>query len=255
MEGEVKEASSFSRKFGQFLGEHLVKPAVEFRKRKIEGFNVRISGTENLETLKNCSWILVANHLKPNDFISIQTGFAPDAFILERLIKQTTGQRLRIAAKVDSGFLWGKNRIIHKFQKSTQPLMQGIGESLRLLPILKNPGSLNRDFLRAVGKAIANQEPLLLFPEGDWYEDFDPKNPLDTGAAHIAKKYQLAIVPVYIDGATSWKPGTKVEVIIGQPFETIGLSKQEITENIRQEIFQLQQKAKSIQSRSFQPKP
>ena len=83
--------------------------------------------------------------------------------------------------------------------------------------------------------------PILMFPEGTWHEDFDPESKLEPGAAHISRKYGLPVLPVYIKGAHSWEPDTEVQVAIGDAFEPGELSKEEITEQIRQNLATLQE--------------
>jgi len=122
-----------------------------------------------------------------------------------------------------------------------------MSEGMGFIPIFKNPGSLNRDFIKIVEQVVAGGKyPILIFPEGHWFKDFDPKHKLETGAAFIASKHQLPVLPAYIHGARKWEAGTEVQVIFGKPFEPGKMTKDEITERIRTSITESQ---KSFQER------
>lgn len=230
-------------KFGHFLGEKVGRKGLEWLSKKIEDFDVRVSGEENLENLKEESYLLVSNHLKPEENIAVNTGISPDSFILSSLVKKITGQEIKAIQKSDDGW-WAKNPIWRSFQKNIrQPLGKGFAEGAGNVPIKKNPGSFNRDFLLLVDEVIKNGEPLLIFPEGNWYQDFDIENEIKPGAAHIAKKYGLKIVPTYIKGATSWESGQEVSVSFGEPFTVGDVEKDEISEQIKEKIHNLQQES------------
>ncbi len=77
-------------------------------------------------------------------------------------------------------------------------MSEGIG--FILIKIKKNSGSFNRDFIKAVDLVVAAGEPILIFPEGVWKNRFGPENKLETGAATIALRHNLPIVPAYIEG-------------------------------------------------------
>lgn len=230
----------FGRTIGRTVGQLTAARLIEYNRNRAERFNLSVSGLENLENLKNRSYILVANHLKPEGFVAQQTGNPPDATIIEKIVFQTTGRRLRIVAQEDSNKWWFKNAALRRGQRALEQVRAGFMEKTDLIPIKKNPGSINLAFFREFGKAIVNNDLVLIFPEGDWYEDFSTENPLQLGTARLAKKYNLPIVPAYIHGATSWKPHTKVDVAFGEPINPDGKTREEVTEQIRQSITALQ---------------
>lgn len=228
---------------GRFVGETAGKKGLEFIRKKIESFEVDISGIENLLELKDHPYILAANHIKPASAKAEQSQLSPDAFILESIVKEQTDKELKIIAKYGDGW-WAEN-LYRYFQKYISlPFSKGVMSGLDFVPVNKNPGSINKDFFKAVEKVMADKNPLLIFPEGHWYEDFDPKHKFDSGAAHIALKYNLPIISAYIHGGRNWKEGEKVEVSFGQHFDTNDLSKDEITEKIKQQITELQEQLK-----------
>lgn len=236
---------------GKFTGEKIVAPILERRRKKIEQFNLEISGQENLQELKERQFLLVANHLMPVDATDQQSQLSPDAFVLERIVHDLNNQELKIVSKADDGW-WAEN-LYKYFQKHIgQPFGKGLSKGLGFIPVFKNPGSFNRDFVKVVDNTIQEgKNPILFFPEGHWYEDFDPEHQLESGVASIARKYGLVILPVYIKGARSWQPNTEVQISFGQSFVPGQLSKEEITEQIRLRLRNLQEDlAKNIKNSS-----
>ena len=236
-------------KFGQFLGETIGKKGVEYLNNKVDNFDIKVSGSENLEKVKGESYLLVANHLRPEEKISENSGISPDAFVLSKLVEQITGQKIKIAQKSDDGW-WADNSVWRAFQKHAgQPLGRGFSSGVGNIPVQKNPGSFNRDFLKSIDDTVKNGDPILIFPEGNWYDDFDVSHEIKPGAAHIAKKYNLKIVPAYIKGANSWKKNQAVNVSFGEYFLPEELDKNQISERIIMEISKLQQKLNEPESR------
>lgn len=242
-------------KFGEFLGKTVGKISKEILLRKIENFNTEIGGVENLESLKDQAYLIVANHVKPQETNAQDSGISPDAFIISNLVKEFNNQELKIIQKSDDGW-WSENEGKRNFQKNiSQPFGEGFTKGLGNIPIKKNPGSLNREFTSLVEKSIEDGNPLLIFPEGNWYKDFNPdENDRDIkpGAAHLAKKFNLPILPVYIKGADSWNKDkiSKIRVSFGQSFmpseeledmegERTKDQKEKISERIKKEILAL----------------
>lgn len=226
---------------GHFAGETIGKKVFETLKEKADLFEVETHGRENLEKLKGKSYLVVANHLKPKETAAQMTGVSPDAFVLSNAVQETNEQELKIINKSDDG--WRAEGVYKHVQNFLKPLGKGFSEGMGTIPIYKNPGSFNREFLKAVEQAVADGKPILIFPEGDWYEDFDPSHTLQTGAAHLAKKFGLEIVPAYIRGATSWEnKGQVVRVAFGESFAPGDEEKkEEITQRIHDALVKLQE--------------
>lgn len=206
--------------FGQFIGKTIGKKGFEHLKSKIENFDIEASGLENLEKVKEEAYILVANHIIPNadNKAALNTGVSPDAFVLSKLVEDNTGRKIKVAHKADDGWL-AESAIMQFYQKNIgSPFMRGLSKGVGNIPIQKNPGSFNRDFVETVDKTVKDKEPILIFPEGHWYEEFSVDHKIEPGAAHIAKKYNLKIVPAYINGADSWGGEQKVRVSFGSLF-------------------------------------
>lgn len=237
---------------GKIVAETIGKKGLEMIRRRIETFDVNIAGVDNLLKLKDRPYILAANHIKPANAKAEQSQLSPDAFILESIVKEQTDKELKIIAKYGDGW-WAEN-LYRYFQKYVSlPFSKGMMKGMDFVPINKNPGSINKDFLKAIEKVMTDKNPLLIFPEGHWYEDFDPGHKLDNGAAHIALKYNLPIISAYIHGGRNWKEGEKVEVSFGQHFDPTGFSKEEITEKIREQITELQGQVKKSRNAGINP--
>lgn len=229
--------------FGRIVGKTIGKLGIEHLKSKVENFDIEADGLENLEKVKEEAYLLVANHIIPNadNKAALKTGVSPDAFVLSKLVEENTGRKIKIAYKADDGWL-AESAIIQFYQKNIgSPFMQGMSKGIGNIPIQKNPGSFNRDFVETVDKTIKGKEPIMIFPEGHWYEDFSVDHKIEPGAAHIAKKYNLKIVPAYINGANSWGGEQKVRVSFGEPFATEDLSKEELSQKMFDQIAKLQE--------------
>ena len=228
-------------KTGEFLGRHVLKPGLERLEAKVGLIDVNTSGLENLDSLSGRPFLLVSNHIRPESPIAEQSALSPDAFIIKNNVEKATGTEVGIIAKSDDGW-WAENRFYRSFQKRIQqPFGQALIKGADLIPVKKNPGSVNLDFIRTTRAAVERGQAILIFPEGKWYEDFDPSHPLSSGAARLALSLHLPIVPTYIRGCTSWKNDQKVDLAFGLPFEPAGQTKDEITEGIRTNIYALQQ--------------
>lgn len=231
-------------RIGKFFGEKAIKPKIERLREKVENFDVEIFDGENLEGLKGRAYLITANHVKPEGAASQQSGLSQDAFVIERTIANRTGQQVRIVSKCDDG--WWADNVYKYFQKYVyQPFGKGMIEGAGLIPIKKNPGSFNRDFMKTVELVAEKGEPILIFPEGTWYDDYDKEHPMSNGAAQIAMKYGLPVVPTYIKGSNSWKPEGKIQLAFGESIDVTGKTKEEITELIRQGIAKEQETVNS----------
>ena len=224
--------------FGKFVG----KKIGETIRKRVENFELDIDGLENLKQLNGKSFLLACNHVKPKSKNDEQSQLGPDAFILERIVKDSNNQRLGVLAKADNGRLLfgeeGKN-----FQKQIEKPFRGIIKGIGMIPVNKNPGSLNREMLEEIELAVNRKEPVLIFPEGMWKDDFDPEADLEPGAAHIAKKFNLPILTAYIRNANEWKKDQEVSVSFGEIINPSDFEKDDVTEKIKQGIAELQKKS------------
>ena len=225
---------------GAFTGETLGKTLLGYFRSKAERLRIDVSGIENVRELDGRSYVLVANHTRPKGAILTSSGLAPDALILERIILEQTGRQLKVVAKSDKG-QWVIRPLQRTFQ---QPFGQGLKKAMGFIPVRINPGSYNRDFVEAFETETEAGNPILIFPQGlCWAEDFHDDIELKDGAAAMALKHHLPIVPGYLHGADSWRTGHEVKLVFGKHFETPGLSKQDIGALIKRTILDLKKEA------------
>lgn len=233
---------TYTEKLSQLFGKHVLLPALDLLSNRTEKFDITTEGLENLALNTPC--IFASNHLKPESAVAAQSQLSPDAFVIQRVVKEAIGVSPRIVAKAGDGW-WSSNSLYRAFQKKSLPVVQKAVESAGLIPVIKNPGVLNRNFLRSFDQAVKVGSSFLIFPEGNWYPDYDLNNPLNAGAAHLATKYALPIIPVYIHGATDWKKGQRVYISFGKTIKPTS-NQQQITGAIRSEIARMQSNFRGV---------
>lgn len=241
-ENDPNQGSAVGDRFGKFFGEHVLMPALDLAARRVERFDITHEGLKNLSQITNRSCLLVSNHLIPMGAVAQQSQLSPDAFVIQHVVTQMTGISPRIVAKAGDGW-WSPNALHRAFQEKTLPVIMEAVRAAGLIPLNKNPGAINREFLHSVEQTVRNGDSLLMFPEGFWYIDFNPNHPLHDGASYLAMKYDLPIIPVYIHGANGWKKRQNVYVSFGTSFESVGNGKEgreQTTELIRSAIADLQ---------------
>ena len=228
-----------------FFGEHVLLPALDYLSNKVEGFEITTEGLENLNVMKDRPCLVVSNHLKPTSALAGNSQLSPDAFVLQHVIEQNIGTNPKIVAKAGTGW-WFKNTFLRAIQEKTMPVIKKTMSAAGMIPVDKNPGAVNIEFFREVEKSIAQGDSLIIFPEGHWYSDFESSHSLSDGAALLAIKYGLTLIPAYIRGADKWEKGTPVSVSFGEPFlannEKGADSRHQTTEKIRSAISRLQSK-------------
>lgn len=202
----------------EWAGKYVLKPGLDLVRRRVGEFRIAVDGRDHLAQLAGKPYILVANHLRPEGSIAEQSQLSPDAFVLEQVVRETTGQTVRVVAKYGDGW-WHTDPRKRARQKRMLPSLRALMEGAGFIPVNKNPGSFNRDFYGEAVQALTTQ-PILIFPEGNWYSEQESlTHPLSTGAAHIAlRNANIPIVPVFIAGAHNWKRGQEVTIMFGQPF-------------------------------------
>ncbi len=226
-------------KAGEIFGKFIVFPWIKFLQKKVGKFDIQYSGIQFLKDLEGRSYILVANHLKPDGIRSQEMGLSQDVFVLSRIVFEHTGKQLRIVSKSDNGW-WSDKSFLRLWQRKCQPFGDGMSKGMGMIPVRKNPGSLNSYFLKLIEIAVQKKQPILMFPEGNWYQDFNPENKLESGVAHLALKYNLPIIPAYIHGCHSWKQSGKIRLSFGERFYPTGKTKDKIVAEISERITNLQ---------------
>ena len=153
-------------------------------------WRLEVDGAENLPATG--SFVLAPVHRSNIDFA---------------VVAVLTRRRMRYMAK-DSLWKYGLGRI---------------WEALGAFPVHR--GSADREALRKCIEVIETGEPLVLFPEGTRQEGPEVQ-PLFDGAAYVAARTSVPIIPVGIGGSAKAMPkGSKllyparVHVVVGKPMD------------------------------------
>ena len=227
---------------GRLVGKTAGRLFVNYERHQANKFEINATGLENIVTVSGKSFIVAANHLEPEGFARQQLGGAPDSFVVENIVNELNPFPIKSVSNGDFMLWVFQNKTARRIQRKIERILTGFLEGTGDVITAKlNPGSVNVDFVRKVERAVSQNSPILIFPEGTWYKDWQSDHQLKDGTALIAKRFNLPIIPAYVGGANSWKRGTKVEVAFGKPIDTNDKTRREITENIRQGITQLQQ--------------
>lgn len=240
-EGEV----SIGRKIGRVVGERVFKPCLERYRKKIENFDTSITVNEDLKQFANRPLIIAANHLAPEGRVDQQSGRSPDAFVIAKAFKDLTGRDITIISKSDDG--WKGSGPVGAFQEKTDSFRAGVVEGFGNIPVRKNPGIAfkNRDLIRQAGEVLDKNGCILDFPQGNWYEDFDPEKDTHNGFEILARRSNALVIPTYIRGAHSWDKGQKVDVVFGAHFDPSVMVKGEAVEVWRSTMTELKNQVNS----------
>ncbi len=232
-------------KIGEFCGKHIGKTAMNVLRFRAKGFDVDARGTEHLRALGEKPYILVSNHVKPDVPIFKECGASPDSFILERLVAQETERQLKIVARCDKG-RWTEGPYGRKFQERVEnPFLKGFVGGMDLLPVKRIPGRVNSDFFKSVKKTFGEGNPLLIFPEGEYRDQFDEETLMKSGFAYIAKKFGVPVLPAYIHGCTSWQLNRNVSLIFGEAVASDGREMADMIKELKLKMLALKQDLQS----------
>lgn len=211
---------------GKLLGQRFINSKT--LENKLENFDVFVHGLENLEG-RPC--ILASNHVRPLDGGLWKTGIAPDSFIIKKIISEKIGKEISVVVN------FGLGSPFKFFEGFTKGIILGISS----IPVKGgDKESFRNDFLKGVENAINKSSIILIHPVGKYYDDFEPHHELKAGAAYIALKYNLPVIPTYIKGCVHWdKKGQKVQLSFGKKMEVKGKTVDEINEEIKEGILNL----------------
>jgi len=239
---------ALSYELGRIVGKRvLVKPLAWYRGRAL-GFDVTAFGTEHLvEISTDTSFLLVSNHIAASRSELWPLAHLPyfrqyhhstDSFVFDRIVSHYTGRTIQTVAIC--GAAWISPRPLRRWiqQRIGQPFARGQMEAMPgYIAVEKQPGAYQRRFLKAIDQTVSRHDPILIFPMiGGSQSDVR----LDMGAAHLALKHKLQILPACIVGSESWRAGSKVTVAFGKSFSALGMSKDDINAQIADRITSLQ---------------
>lgn len=148
-----------------------MKLANEFT--KIYNKNTEIIGMENIEGIDSGA-IITANHFNPADSTVIRH--------LTNKLKITS--KLDIIIEEENIFLTEDFGILTNYCNT--------------IPISKSDIYLKTKFFPAIEKFLSDNHWILVFPEEEMWYNYKKPRPLKNGAYHLAAKYNVPIIPMFI---------------------------------------------------------
>lgn len=149
------------------------------------------------------------------------------------------------------------DRPVHYLARSSLFRPPGFGQLIRALgahPLRR--GKIDGSALRTCMQILRGGEPLLLFPEGTRSRD-GSLGRMRPGAASLAARCEVPIIPVCIEGAFQAWPRTRalprpapVAVAYGRPLLACGRDGRELTEEIARRITQMQSRLRRFLGRT-----
>jgi 1-acyl-sn-glycerol-3-phosphate acyltransferase len=222
---------------GRVVGKAFVEPSLRLARERTKSFQVYLRGVEVLQQFKDRPFLIAANHIKPTNSIAL----SPDAFIIKQIILEETGQKIRTVSSSDISWQATNGILQSLSHRFTRGVVKGAGE----VPTYRDSNSMNRNLLSEIARVVAKGDSVLIFPQGEWFNDFDPTRKFHNGAARMAIQEDLPIIPLYIHGCNSWQKRTRVELVFGEPIDPMGKSVSEITDLIRERVTNAQMQFKS----------
>jgi 1-acyl-sn-glycerol-3-phosphate acyltransferase len=254
-------SSSLARCAGHVYGKYALSHILEFYERRCATFALGVSGGENLCAVQQGSYLIVANHviLRPDQHLPPQVlrstplhRFAndrrlalfncpADSFVMRRAVREQTRQNLRIVSRGNRG-IWSSRPLARLIQAQiTHPFGHGLREGLGHIA-LDPTGRNSREFFKSVESHVKDGSPIVIFPGKQAPDDITGVRDIlvdggiNPGAAHLARRFGIPIVPAYISGAQGWNPGQPAGVAFGPAFDCAGMSKEAICREIVQRV-------------------
>ncbi len=227
---------------GRLWGARVVARMAACYRRRAEGFDLVVAGDEHLAALAGRSFVLVSNHTGSSDTPLGRLGAVPffrqyqhsaDSFIMGRVVRERAGRALHTAAACDRA-RWAKRPWKRWIQRRIgQPFSRGQVQALPgYIPVERNPGCSQRPLLEAFREIAGRGEAILIFPGGITLDRPDREAHTQAGAAHIARRFDLPILPACILGSESWRLDHPVTVVFGPAFAAGAMTKAEINAEI-----------------------
>ena len=157
----------------------------------------RYIGTEKLSGLQGRSFFVAANHIKPRSRFLKFISMPYDAYIARRMFLEF-GFYSTALTSYDSPA--NPKSALGKFftEKVKEQLTKGIVVSSDLIPLNRKKQD---KITLADMRRMMNRRPsaIGIFPEGTWFRGFRKTRKLHPGVAVLSKRYEMPVVPVYID--------------------------------------------------------
>lgn len=223
---------------GRSIGFVLMWVVVKPMRLKYGNKKVEIQNEHILRKLNGKSIIFISNHIKPrNKFLKAIT-MPYDAFVIRGVLKRY-GIYTTALTSYDSGIPnKGKKR---KWLHRKEQMVKGIVKSIDLIPLNRSESDpvTIKDFKRRIGRGNLG---IGIFPEGSWYRGFRKSRKLYPGMVVLSKRYNLPIIPLYLDAYNLNKP---IRLSIGNPIWEVTDAPETIN-YIRSELVRLKDKGTSI---------
>ncbi|PJZ84618.1 lysophospholipid acyltransferase family protein [Leptospira harrisiae] len=223
---------------GRSIGFVLMWIVVKPMRLKYGHKKVEIQNDHILRKLNGKSAILISNHIKPrNKFLKAIT-MPYDAFVIRGVLKRY-GIYTTALTSYDSGVSnKGKKR---KWLHRKEQLVKGIVKSIDLIPLNRSESDPTtiKDFKRRIGRGNLG---IGIFPEGTWYRGFRKSRKLYPGMVVLSKRYNLPIIPLYLDAYNLNKP---IRLSVGNPIWEVTDAPETIN-YIRSELIRLKDKGTSV---------
>jgi hypothetical protein len=248
--------SVLARRAGSLFGKCVVSRIMALYERRCSTFALTVSGTEHLQAMDGRPYLLVANHIlipQEESLLGLairSTPFArcvyhprlllfkypPDSFILRRIVRETTNRALRVVSRGNMG-VWSERSVARAIQEHvSHPFSNGLREGLGHIAV-DPTGRYYREFLQSVAHFVEKAAPIVIFPgKFENYQDILCEGGVSPGAAHLARKFGLPIVPAYVSGAANWRVCDPTTVAFGAAFSCHDMSKQEINRQIVERV-------------------
>jgi len=181
--------------------------------RLIYGFrNCKYQNEHILKELKGKSFIAVSNHIKPRNKFLRMISMPYDAFMIRHLLKKH-GIYATAITSYDAGKRAKGAKKLRPSQIRKEHLIKGIVKTMDLIPLNRNENDPNT--IREITQRIQKGDLALgIFPEGTYFRGYRKSRKLHGGMAILSKRYNLPILPIFID---AYNLNKKSRISIGNP--------------------------------------
>lgn len=181
------------RFFGYILFLIIVKP-MRFTYNRME---CTYHNIEALLPLQDQPFLVVANHIKPKSKFLQGISMPYDGFLLRRMFAIHNIQTTAFTSYDSFSRATGKISALIK-HSIMEPMIKGIVRSIDLIPLnrRKQDKATLVDLKKRLNKGGVG---IGIFPEGTWFDNFDPNRKLQAGMSIFGKRYKLPILPVYVN--------------------------------------------------------
>ena len=219
------------RLFGYIVHVLIVLPIRFVFNRKPAAYH----NTEELKLLQNKSFIIAANHIKPQSRFLRLISMPYDAYLLHRMFT-LHGIQVTAFTSIDSYKRASSRFMSFLNHRIKEPLIKGIVKSLDLIPLNRRSQDkeTTRDLRRRLEKGGFG---VGIFPEGTWYDHYDPQRKLQSGMGVFGKRYKMPILPVYLNAYDLKGP---IDIRIGRVVDPEKGSK-EVVEEVRRQFVALKE--------------